>query len=128
MRKLSLCALALLLALSATGNESPTKLNGEYYWDHARMTGDLEVVFEPTGERSWDVAFYFTFDGKPRIYKGTAAGSLESGPLEGKVTDENGRRRFTFEGAFEDGVFEGTHAELRRGRESRMGTLTLSRR
>jgi len=101
-------------------------LTGSYVWDDGDAEGKLRAVFTPTGDATWNVSFYFTFQGQPHTYTGTAEGSLTDGDLEGKVLTENKRRTFVFEGSFKDGLFHGTHAEYKREKERRMGTLTLT--
>lgn len=130
-RPFAFAVLGLALLFSAPADpmaeEGKQKLEGRYVWEEGASRGPLKAVFTPTGDRSWDVAFSFTFSGQPHTYRGTASGSLDDGALEGQVTNENRRRTFTFQGAFRGGVFEGTHGEIRRGRERRLGTLTLER-
>jgi len=102
-------------------------LKGEYYSD-GDEGGDLEAVFTPAGEDRWSVDFHFTFQGQPHVFSGTARGNLVDGELEGTVRTEDQRGTFTFRGAFADGVFYGTHAQLvEDGREQKTGTLTLRR-
>jgi hypothetical protein len=113
-----------LLAGSAHGDEART-LKGEYVWTKGGESGDLQAVFTPTGQDSWDVAFHFTFKGDPHVYSGSAQGPLSAGDLAGKVQNENKRRTFTFEGRVENGVFKGTHSEVEDGKETDTGTLTL---
>lgn len=124
---LATASLLLFLALSpAAFADEKTTLVGEYSWDQGSASGDLKAIFENTGENSWDVAFYFDFRSKPHVYKGTATGSLTEGTLEGTVKNETGRRTFTFDGNFEEGIFRGDHAETTRS-EVRTGTLSLQR-
>ena len=130
MRKLAFAAVAVVLCLtgapgSGQAGEKTTTLTGEFVWEHGNSTGDLEAVFTATGEESWDVAFHFTFRNKPHTYSGSAQGSLTAGELSGTVLNENKKRTFKFEGSFEDGVFNGKHAEVRAKRTSSTGTLTL---
>ena len=130
MRKLAFAAVAVVLCLAGTivaapADEERTTLTGSFVWEHGNSTGDLEAIFTPTGEGSWDVAFHFTFRNKPHTYTGSATGSLTAGELSGTVLNENKKRTFTFEGAFEDGVFNGRHAEVGGQRTMPMGTLTL---
>ena len=113
-------------ALAAPQVETET-LSGEYVWSNNDMKGELEAVFTPAGENRWDVAFPFTFRGKPRTYSGEAEGSLTQGTLKGRVLNESKRRTFRFAGAFEDGTFRGTHAELSDGEAYSTGTLMLER-
>jgi len=101
------------------------KLTGQYVWTHAGQTGDLEARFTPVEDGKWNVAFHFTFKGDPHVYAGTADGSLGAGELSGKVFNEKKNRTFTFHGRFEEGAFNGTHAEVADGKETEMGTLTL---
>ena len=110
---------------SAEAAAAERKLTGQYVWAHADQRGDLEARFTPTEAGKWDVAFHFTFKGDPHVYAGTAEGSLGTGELSGKVFNETKKRTFTFEGRFEEGTFNGTHAEVADGKATEMGTLTL---
>ena len=73
------------------------------------------------------MTFRFSFRDKPRVYTGTATGSLTEGALEGTVVNDDKKRTFTFSGAFENGSFRGSHAEATAGRERDTGTMTLGR-
>ena len=115
---------SILLGGLAVAGESRT-LTGEFVWSQRGRSGDLEAVFTPTGEGRWDVAFYFTFRGTPHTYSGTAEGSLSDGQLSGTVKNEGNNRTFTFRGAFEEGVFNGTHAEIGGSGPIDTGTLSL---
>ena len=129
MKHLAITALVIVLCLAGTlaaqADENETTLNGSFVWENGNTSGDLEAVFTPTGEGSWDVAFHFTFRNQPHTYAGSATGSLTGGALSGTVMNESKRRTFTFEGAFEDGVFDGEHAEVGDGGSMQTGTLTL---
>lgn len=103
----------------------PRRLTGEFAWDTRDKSGDLEAVFTPTGEHRWDVAFHFSFRNESHVYSGTAEGDLGQGQLKGTVYNEPKSRTFTFKGAFADGTFSGTHAEIEDGAEHATGTLTL---
>lgn len=128
--RLALSVAVALLAVSgldARAADAKTTLEGQYVWSYENYTEDLKATFTATGDDTFDVRFDFKFDGRQRTYKGTAEGSLE-GELEGTVLNENQRRTFTFAGSFDDdGVFHGTHAEVRSGRSRATGTLTLER-
>jgi len=117
--------LMLVAGLSASAADSKT-LTGEYNWTNRDSRGALEAVFTSKDEGIWDVSFHFEFRGEKHVYTGTAHGSLTAGTLKGEVLNESKRRTFTFEGAFEDGKFTGTHAEMRDGKQFDTGTLTLS--
>ena len=99
---------------------------GAYHWTEADNRGRLDAEFTATGEGTWDVAFHFTFQGEKHLYEGNATGSLTDGNLEGTVKNESRRRTFTFTGKVSDGIFTGTHAEIRRGQVRDTGTLQLS--
>jgi len=130
MKKSALFLAALVVVLTAQVGgaiaEDSRTLTGEFVWSQRENRGDLEVIFTPTGEDRWDVAFHFTFRGQPHVYSGTAEGSLSEGSLQGTVNNEDKRRTFTFKGKFEDGKFTGTHAEVGDGQEQATGTLTLA--
>ena len=111
-------------AWSAEAEDSQT-LTGEFEWTGRGAKGDLEAVFQPTSEGQWDVTFHFTFRGRSHVYAGTAEGSLSDGALKGTVQNEGRKRTFTFSGAFENGMFRGTHAEIEGDREQATGTLRL---
>ena len=49
-------------------------LTGAYEWSARGSGGELEAVFTPTGEKSWDVSFHFKFRGEEHTYSGTAEG------------------------------------------------------
>lgn len=124
---LALVALASIGPVTEAAQDGKTTLTGKYVWTSENYSENLKATFTPTGENTFDVRFDFKFDGRQRVYKGTAEGSLD-GDLEGTVLNENQRRTFTFAGSFDDdGVFHGTHAEVRRDREQSTGTLTLRR-
>lgn len=110
----------------ALAADESTTLTGEYIWENRDTKGDLEAVFTPTGEGTWDVSFHFDFSDKPHTYTGTAEGSLTEGALSGEVRNEDKKRVFRFAGAFEDGTFRGDHEETTEGRERRTGTMTLA--
>ncbi len=116
---------AILLTAALAGTEESRTLTGEFVWTHRGNRGDLEAVFTATGQETWDVSFHFTFRGTPHTYTGTAEGSLSEGALSGKVLNENKKRTFTFTGAFKNGEFRGTHAEIEGQRVVATGTLTL---
>jgi hypothetical protein len=117
--------LGLLVAPLAVLAETAQTLHGEYAWDQGGASGDLEAVFTPKADGEWDVAFHFTFRGRPHTYEGTAEGSLTEGSLKGTVQNDNKRRTFTFQGTCAAGKFSGTHAEVTNGKEYRTGTLKL---
>lgn len=132
--RMSLATLVLGLAPAVTAEDPPAveaaatperKLTGQYVWSHAGQTGDLEARFTPLEAGKWNVAFHFTFKGDPHVYAGTAEGSLGAGELSGKVFNESKNRTFTFRGSFDEGVFNGKHAEVADGKATEMGTLTL---
>jgi hypothetical protein len=128
MKHLAIVIFAVVLGLGASTAayaEEGTTLNGSFVWEHGNTTGDLEAVFTPTGEATWDVSFHFTFRNQPHTYSGTASGSLSEGTLSGTVMNETKKRTFTFGGTFDDGVFSGEHAEVGESGSMQTGTLTL---
>ncbi len=130
MKKASLfVAIAVLLLPAFSGPidaDDSTTLTGEYIWNRQDVPSEIEAVFTPAGESKWDVSFHFDFRNEGHIYTGTAEGSLTEGPLKGEVKNENKKRTFIFSGKFTDGVFEGTHAEMRDGKELDTGVIKLS--
>ena len=125
-RTATLLVFVLLLAMPvALGVPETQTLTGEFVWSARSDTGDLEAVFTPTGEQTWDVSFHFEFRGRPHVYTGSAQGSLSQGELKGEVKNENKKRTFVFSGTVKNGKFQGTHAEIEGGREQSTGTLTL---
>ena len=131
MKSAAIAVFVTVVLVAATGltlgTEGQQTLRGEYNWN-AGATGDLEAVFTPTGEATWDVAFHFKFRDEPHTYSGKAEGSLNGGKLKGEVQNESKQRTFTFEGKFnKKGKFSGSHAEITGGRNAETGTLSLSR-
>ena len=125
MRRMGAVAVLLMSLSLVTGADEPRTLKGSFEWTDAGKTGDLSAVFTPTGEGKWDVAFHFEFRGKAHIYAGTAEGTLAGGDLKGRVLNDEKNRTFSFTGAFTDGEFRGTHAEVGDDGEHATGTLTL---
>jgi len=109
-------------ALADSHKQTLTGLFDSGFQDKVRP---LRAVFTATGDRTWDVVFYFKFNGRSHEYKGIAEGGLNEGRLSGRVESEGGRRSFTFRGAFEEGTFKGEHFETTRGREEKTGGLSL---
>ena len=123
------CVLLLVIGCAALAAKDDKKdgktLTGKYNWTQSGEAGDLEAVFTPAGEGKWSVDFHFAHGGDQHVYSGSAEGSLTDGELRGKMTNEGGKRHFTFDMKFEEGRFKGTHAEVTGGREQRTGTLNL---
>ena len=113
---------------AAKGGDGPEirVFEGQYKWVNMNNPGPLRAEFTATGENRWNVDFYFRFEGRERMYSGTAEGSLSQGELKGKIRNENGRRSFTFEADLDNGRLEGTHRETTRSRSRRTGTLKLA--
>ncbi len=112
-------------ASAASGADGPRTFKGEFTWSQRNHTGDIEAIFTPTGNGTWDVAFHFLFRDQPHVYAGTASGELSAGELQGTVQNENKERTFRFRGQIEDGKFEGRHVEVDGTDEQETGTLTL---
>ncbi len=132
MKKVALIVLAALLATTAplvlAGDDAAMHtLTGEYQWNRMEEPGPIKAVFVATDSNQWDVSFYFNFRDEDHVYSGKAIGSLSEGTLTGEVmSDGEEPRPFIFEGAFEDGVFTGTHGT--QGDDAQeTGTITLSR-
>lgn len=118
--------LLFLVAVAVIGKGgSRTELAGEYQWD-LKDSRPLTATFKATSTDSWKVSFHFSFGEYSHLYRGTAQGSLDAGPLEGNI--EHRGRRWNFRGEFEDGVFTGKHYELDDGgKEEESGSLRLER-
>lgn len=132
MKKVALLVLASTLAMMASfvmaaDGAAIETLTGEYQWNRQEKPGPIKAVFVATDANEWDVSFYFTFREEDHVYSGKASGSLTDGSLRGEVmSDGENPRPFVFEGAFENGVFNGTHATQGEDGEE-TGTITLSR-
>ena len=111
-------------SMAFAGTQEPRTFSGHYDWDAQDLSGNLEAVFTPTGESTWDVSFHFTFQG-PHTYVGTAEGNLVTGKLEGTVVNERETRTFDFSGTVKKGKFRGTHYESTNGARSKTGTMSL---
>lgn len=132
MRRIGWLMLGLVVCLTAfagTLADDETKLEGGFVWDRSEggIDGKLEAVFTSTGTNQWDVSFHFQWEDKPHVWSGTAQGNLKSGDLSGEVvSDFDEPTAFKFEGTFEGGKFNGTHAQVQKSGELRKtGTLSL---
>ena len=121
--KLFLIAI-LVGSVSLVAGEETRKFTGHYRWDAQDLSGNLEAVFTPTGEATWDVAFHFNFQG-PHTFVGTAEGSLTAGKLEGTVVNERETRKFSFRGTIRKDKFRGVHFESTGGARRKTGTLSM---
>ena len=110
------------IAYAAT--DGTRTFSGHYRWDGQDLSGNLEAVFTPTGEATWDVSFSFKFQG-PHTFSGTAEGSLKNGKLEGTVVNERETRSFDFRGSVKKGKFRGVHFESTGGARRKTGTLSM---
>ncbi|MDJ0836395.1 MAG: hypothetical protein QNK37_07730 [Acidobacteriota bacterium] len=124
---LIILCLAIPLGFTATPGPEMYTMEGSYVWTYSRKSpGKLKAEFTHKRGDRWSVVFYFRFDGRNRVYKGTAEGNLENGSLKGTVKNENKQRTFTFQGTSIEGKFSGTHAEIKRNGEKKTGTLKLN--
>ena len=123
LRNLALLTLFVCSIAYAATDETRT-FSGYYRWDGQDLSGNLEAVFVPTSEATWDVSFSFKFQG-PHTFSGTAKGSLKSGKLEGTVRNERETRSFDFRGTVKKGKFRGVHFESTGGARRRTGTLSM---
>ncbi len=111
-------------SMAFSGTDETRTFSGYYEWDAQGLSGNLEAVFTPTGESTWDVSFHFTFQG-PHTYSGTAEGSLKSGKLEGTVLNERETRSYDFRGTVKKGKFRGVHFESTGGARRKTGSLSM---
>jgi hypothetical protein len=129
IRWAALLGLLVLTAMPALAGNDVT-LEGGFVWERedGNHEGDLTAIFTPKGEGEWSVAFHFDWEDGPHVYTGTCSGSLEEGELSGDiVSDGDGEMKFKFSGAFEDGLFSGTHGFVtEEGDLKNAGTLTLA--
>ena len=109
-------AVVAVAALPSLADDEVT-LSGSFVWERPDKStdGELEVVFTPAGKEQWIVVFNFDWEDEPRVFEGTAQGSL-TGDLSGNVaSDDPGHPlKFEFKGAFSDGTFTGTHGYFNR--------------
>jgi hypothetical protein len=116
------------VAATATG---PQTFQGSFVWTNGdqSQTGKIEAVFTPTATERWDVAFSFLWEGEPRVFKGTAEGSLEFGKLKGRVRDDRKPEHgYIFMGKIKDGRMHGEHSHVdQEGKTVETGTFMLTR-
>ena len=129
VRLIVLLALAFTAGLPCPAGET-IDFEGSFVWERNEKTeqGTLAVTLTPIAKNRWDVEFRFDWEGEPRLFTGTAWGSL-SGTLTGKVdSDDPGHPlKFRFEGDFTEGAFVGTHGYYNGlGKLVESGTLKLT--
>ena len=126
---LMLCLAMCLTALGGTIAGNTVMLEGGFIWHRpeGNLDGKLKAVFTSTGANRWDVSFRFKWDDKPHVWTGTAEGDLKSGNLSGEVvSDDDQKTEFQFDGTFDGGEYNGTHAQVRKnGGLRETGTLSL---
>jgi hypothetical protein len=132
MRRIGHIMVGLVVCLAALGGTlaaEKVKLEGGFVWHRSEgnLDGKLEAVFTPTGTDQWDVSFHFEWEDAPHDWSGTARGNLKSGDLSGEVVSDDAQQaKFKFQGTFKGGMFEGTHAQVRKnGGLAATGTLRL---
>ena len=124
-------AMALVFLCGGTlalADDHEVTWKGTYVWERSDkdIPGDIEAVFTPAGDKTWDVVFHFEWEGEMRAWKGTATGSLDNGELKGEAKEDRDRERtFAFEGTVKDGKFQGIHGGMRDGKLSETGKITL---
>ncbi len=120
--------LAVLAAVSVPASAGGSQtLRGSYDWSNGG-SDELSAEFEPAGDGRWTVRFEFVFSGERHAWNGTAEGSLaDGGSIAGSASWDESGRNWVFEATLNDGLLEGTHAEVREGRKSGSGSFRLSR-
>jgi hypothetical protein len=114
-----------VIAVSAAESSAQT-FSGQYDWTSGGSE-ELNVEFIPLGDDRWKVRFRFRFDGSFNTWDGTAEGSLEDGSQLTGTTSWRGRD-WNFDAAIEEGVMQGTHAEIRGTKRRETGTFEIRRR
>ena len=100
---------------------------GTYDWNNGG-SDKLIAEFRPDADGQWKVTFKFRFDKIFNSWQGSATGDLtEGGEVSGTTSWEETGRTWVFRGTIEEGVFSGTHAEVREDKEVASGTFTLRR-
>ena len=132
MRKTAAIAMAVVFLMGGTAvlaDDHEITMTGQYVWERSDkdIPGDIEAVFSPAGDKSWNVVFHFEWEGEMRAWRGTATGSLDGGSLEGEATEDRDReRKFVFKGTVKDGKFQGVHGGMRDGEMNETGKITLA--
>jgi len=114
----------LVSSMAYAATDGTQTFSGYFRWDAQNLSANLEAVFTPTGEATWDVSFNFQFQGS-HTFSGTAEGSLKNGKLEGTVLNERETRSFDFRGSIKRGKFRAVHFESTGGARRRTGTLSM---
>ena len=115
-----------LFGLSAAAGDEVVN-RGEYVWKVDGHRNEVEAVFTPRGEDTWDVEFRFAYARRRGVYQGMARGSLRDGVVHGEVRDNGGVLRYGFELVVEGDRLEGQHFDIWSGRKKLNGTLRLER-
>ncbi|MCG8457748.1 MAG: hypothetical protein MI919_15845 [Holophagales bacterium] len=112
----------------ASPGEAGPAYRGRFVWEDGgrEYPGEVTASFAPAGDDRYEVVFRFRWRGEAYEWYGSLVGSLEGG-LEGEIRSSPDREpSFRLRGAFEEGVFTGTHYRIESEDEDRFtGTLTL---
>jgi len=114
-----LCCLFVITGLSVAKDidtsKDELKYTGKFKWNRkADKEYDVKAVFVKNEDGNYDAKFLFDWNKKPYTYTGIVKGDVEKGPISGEIYNESKKRKrkFTFECAFKDGKFTGTHKEI----------------
>ena len=125
----TIAAAVLLLSAEASHLRAETskkvvKMKGSFVWNSQRgKSHDLRAEFTRETGNEWAAVFTFDWGKAPHTYKGTA--TIAGGKMSGKVTTENGKRKFGFNAATRSGRLTGTHYEIHGQRENPTGSFEM---
>lgn len=125
-RMFLLSVVALALCSPAVAEETaPQTFSGTYKWSQG-ASDKLNAEFTASGDGTWSIQFHFRFAGNEATWEGEAEGDLNDG---GSITGTSGygSRRWVFSATIEEGVMQGTHAEIMGEKEVDTGTFELKR-
>ncbi len=101
---------------------------GKFKWNKkGEKEYEIKGTFVKNKKGNYDAKFHFHWGKTPHIYTGEVIGDMEKGPISGQIYNDNKKREFAFKCDFKDGIFTGTHQEIRRKKPKETGVIYFSK-
>jgi hypothetical protein len=120
-----LCATAFgwFVFAADTKDAKEVNLSGAAVWNGNHKTAVVKAVLTPTGDKTYDAVWTFTWEKSSNTWKGTVKGDLKNGVVTGTGATPDGKRTFIFQARAVNGVITGQHWETTGGKQKLTGDL-----